>query len=71
MNKWFSLSSSEYSFCISAKGIRFYVRPPTFRSDSNTATLRFTSDSSIARMGILMAYILGKYFYFLLIFYCK
>ena len=51
-------------FCISANDIEFYADPPTFRSDSNTATLRFTSDDTFSDTGILMAYVLGKYFYF-------
>ena len=46
-------------FYISANGIRYYAKPPTFRSDSNSVTLRFTSDYSTTESGILMAYILG------------
>ena len=53
-------------FCISANKVGYYKDPPTFRSDSNTATLRF--DSFFGHrgefFGILMAYRLGKYFYF-------
>ena len=35
--------------------------PPTFRSDSKSAALRFTSDDSVTQTGILMAYILSNY----------
>ena len=47
-------------FIISANDIRYYHNPPTFKSDSNSATLRFTSDKSVFKTGILMAYVLGK-----------
>ena len=58
------IQSLHVPFCISAHDIKFYANPPTFRSDSNTATLRFTSDYARSLSGILMSYILGKYFYF-------
>ena len=44
----------------SAHDIRYYANPPTFRSETNSATLRFTSDDETSEMGILMAYVLGK-----------
>ena len=51
-------------FYFSASGIFYYANPPTFKSDSNFATLRFISDRAISETGILMAYVLGKYLYF-------
>ena len=48
------------SFYISANGMAFSYNPPIFRSDSNSATLRFTSDFSFSEAGILMLYVLSK-----------
>ena len=45
---------------ISANGPKYFAHPPIFISDTNTATLRFTSDRSISDEGILIAYFLGK-----------
>ena len=55
-------------FVFSATGISYNANPPTFRSDSNSATLRFMTDAFKNSHGIVMAYILGKYFYFYLSF---
>ena len=51
-------------FYFSANFIHYYSNPPTFKSDSNVATLRFISDDSVSKTGIFMAYVLGIYLYF-------
>ena len=55
---------SLYVFYFSANGIHYYENPPTFKSDSNYATLKFTSNNDRSGTGILMAYVLGKHLYF-------
>ena len=61
LSKKFSLDPTRTIwFYILADGNRYDSNPPTFRSDSNTATLRFTSDGSRTETGILMAYVLGE-----------
>ena len=57
------LSKSYSNNYFPAYGIRYFEDPPTFRSDSNTATLIFISDFLTSGRGILMAYVLGKYLY--------
>ena len=49
-------------FALSANDVRYYANPPTFKSDSNSATLRFTSQTG-SGIGISMAYVLAKYLY--------
>ena len=46
---------------ISANGDSYTnMTVPTFRSESNSATLRFTTDYDITQTGILMAYVSSK-----------
>ena len=53
---------------ISANGDSYSsVTPPTFISESSSATLRFTSDYDLSYTGILMVYLISKYSSFQLI----
>ena len=60
------IQSITIAFHILASDVEFYSDPPTFRSQSNISTLKFTSDDNITESGILMAYILGKYLWLIL-----
>ena len=46
----------------SANSSRYSANPLIFRSDSNSATLRFTSDNIRSATGILMTFMLSMYF---------
>ena len=66
-NKWNVIESFPSLIKISASGTSYSTHPPPYRSGSNSATLRFTSDDSVTQTGILMAYVLGKYVHIWLI----
>ena len=51
------------SFYILANGAKYSEYAPTFISDSNSATFRFTSDESVAQNGALMLYQLSECLY--------
>ena len=57
------LHSVNIFFCISANGMRAFLNPLTFRSDSDSATFRFTSDNSYSEAGFLIRYELSECVY--------